>query len=191
MGVVASWGARVFSVDASKIQTFANLTRRSGYKTESQEDEKRKPGTSRVAPELETITLTAFFANALGTDTAAEAEAWRKACDSGEVNALFFGGTAAGKNRYIIQSLQQTDNAFGAKGELISCKLELSFQEYRKEMDRKNPASTANTPSTESPSKKKPSSKVKSAVKNKPGGSGASSGSAGLGGRAINTGTIS
>lgn len=171
MGVVGSWGARVFSVGGDKVLTFKDYTRRVAYRVETNEDGSGKPGTARIAPELQTITFIIQLSLSLGVAPNVEEWEWRAACEAGQTNPLYIGGVAASENHFIIQSITQSEAVFGARGELLSCSLNVTLMEYKREVARKQDIQPVVSTSTTSKKKNtSSSSKPPSSTEGKTGG---------------------
>lgn len=136
MGMVGSWGKRTFKVSRKEIRTFTDFRRTTAYKTESVENGQDKPGTARIAPELETLSFNVLLMRGLGVSPKAEAGAWQKACAEGAVYPLYIGGVKQGKHRFLVQSVTQSETTYDARGKLLSCRLAITLQEYVLEMER-------------------------------------------------------
>lgn len=136
MGTIGTWGSRSFVVSASKMVTFQDMQRKTAYRTESVDNEKNKPGTARISPELETISFTIQLLRSLGVNPQAEADAWRNECAAGNYHPLYIGGVKQGGHNYLIQSVTASECTYDKKGTLLSCKLAVAMQEYVKEMER-------------------------------------------------------
>lgn len=138
MGTIGTWGYRDFSVSPTLLLTFTDYQRKTAYRTESVENGSAKPGTARIAPELETISFNLLLARSLGVAPQAEADEWRKACEAGEIHPLYIGGVRRGPNLFLVQSVTESKSVFGRDGDLLSCSLAITMQEHVREMERKS-----------------------------------------------------
>ena len=84
MGIVAVWGDYTWSVAPERIKTFSEYTRKTAYKTEQVADGKKKPGTTRIAPELTTISFSTVLSGDLGVNPTDELNTLRAACEAGK-----------------------------------------------------------------------------------------------------------
>ena len=160
MGVVANWGPYTWSVAGGVIKTFNEYTRKTAYKTEQVEDDRNKPGTARIAPELIRITFSTLLSRDLGTNAQAELQALRAACEAGEPSALIFGGVPASNNGFLLKSVGEKDAVWGPGGQMLQAVADLEFEEYVKEKARppvvtESPSSAKTSSGSKAPSTKK------------------------------------
>lgn len=145
MPTIGSWGTRLFWADPDSICTFDNFNYKISYKTEQVENGDEKPGTARIAPDLSAVNLQIHASISLGVDVPAEIDAWKTACEQGLINALIVGSRAVGDHQYMIKSMQVANAIFDSHGEIIDCTIDLAFEEYVQEMERKSTSGSSDS----------------------------------------------
>jgi len=127
---IATFGNKVFQVDAKRIYTFNNFSYSATLETEAQEAEGKKPSTYIKGEGLSTLSLTIPLEKMYGIDPRTEWESWESILAQKSPQIFILGGKPLGKNKWLLKSVSPSDVRIDAKGQIQGMNLALEFEEY-------------------------------------------------------------
>lgn len=120
----------VFEVSADKVLTFKSLSQSVKGRWATHNPIKRKPVSEFLGPDARSITMTVNLNAMLGVKPRATLSKIERAVEKGKPYTLVIGGEKIGKYKWVIASVSESWNTVMSKGELISCTLNLTLNEY-------------------------------------------------------------
>jgi len=127
---IATFGNKVFQVDAKRIYTFNNFSYSATLETEAQEAEGKKPSTYIKGEGLSTLSLTIPLEKMYGIDPRTEWESWENILAQKTPQLFILGGKPIGKNKWLLKSVSPSDMRVDSKGQIQGLNLALEFEEY-------------------------------------------------------------
>lgn len=143
--MIASFANKQFDVSDKQIKTFENLSFDAKLITEKQDGTGGKPLTTVKGEDLSSLKLSIPLSVEFGLSPLAEYNDWHSIMTSATPSAFILGTRQFGKNKYLLNSISMTDTNFSIKGVILSCKLELSFEEYAAQGTSKSAAQNNTT----------------------------------------------
>lgn len=128
--MIGYFGKVKFVTSDKKILTFTDFKRDSSVRSEKHNVIGRKPAKEFIGPELDTITFTINLSAAHGVNPRSEAEKWLRMNRLGEAHILVVGKRALGLDKWTVESVSQAWGVIWNKGELYSCKVDITLEEY-------------------------------------------------------------
>jgi len=127
---IATFGKKVFQVDAKKIYTFRDFAYSATLETEAQEVEGKKPSTYIKGEALSTMSLTIPLGKEYGVDPRSEWESWENILAQKTPQYFILGGKPVGKNKWLLKSVSPSNMRIDNKGQIVGMDLTLEFEEY-------------------------------------------------------------
>lgn len=128
--LIGYYGPIKFVTGDKRILTFNDFKRESSVRTEKHAIIGRKPVKEFLGPELDTITFTIHFSAANGVNPRVDAEKWLRMNRAGEAHVLVIGTRALGLDKWTVENVSQAWNVIFNKGELYSCDIDVTLEEY-------------------------------------------------------------
>lgn len=132
--MIGHFGKVKFVTNDKRILTFQDFKRESTVRTEKHAVIGRKPAKEFIGAELDTITFTIQLSAAHGVNPRIEAEKWLRMCRAGLAYPLVIGTRALGMDKWTIESVSQAWDVVMNRGELYSCKVDITLEEYIEEL---------------------------------------------------------
>lgn len=133
--MIGSFGDIIFETSDKRILTFTNLKRDNSTRSEKHNKIGGKPAKEFVGPDLDQISFTINFSAAHGTDPRVEMEKWLRMSRAGEAHKLIIGVRRLGLDKWTIESTSQAWNTVFNNGELYSCSVDVTLEEYLEELE--------------------------------------------------------
>lgn len=128
--MIASFATKQFSVSNKQIHTFTNFSFESKLNTEKLENTGKKPSTNIKGEDLDSFKLSLPLSVECLVSPQKEINDW-KAILSNKIPYLFIlGSKQFGKNKFLLTSISVNDTDISINGAILSCVMELSFEEY-------------------------------------------------------------
>lgn len=128
--MIGYFGPIKFETSDKRILTFADFKRDSTVRSEKHAVIGRKPVKEFIGPELDTISFTISLSAANGVNPRVDAEKWLRMCRAGEAHGLVIGKRGLGLDKWTIESVSQSWDVIFNRGELYSCKVDITLEEY-------------------------------------------------------------
>lgn len=128
--MIGYFGPIKFETSDKRVLTFSDLSRSSSSRVSVHDNIGRKPSTEFIGPNLDGVTFTMNLNASQGSNPRETAEKLLDMCRSGEVHALVIGKKGLGLDRWIITNVSQAWGIVLNKGQLYSCKVDITLQEY-------------------------------------------------------------
>lgn len=128
--MIGYFGPVKFETSDKRIVTFSNLNRSSTSRVSTHDNIGRKPTSEFLGPNLDAVTFTVSLNATQGVNPRKMAENFLIMNRSGEVHPLVIGGKGLGIDKWIITSVSQAWDTVFNRGQLYSCKVDLTLQEY-------------------------------------------------------------
>lgn len=134
MATVATWNGKTFSVDASKVYSFENLTYKAGVKLKEDTSSTGKKTAGQTAKYVQstepaTMSLEVPLDRAMGVDVQAEAMSWIAMAKAGSSGKFLLGGADVLGVNVLLENCEVSDVSVNGNGVMCSCKLKLSFMQ--------------------------------------------------------------
>lgn len=128
--MIASYAHKQFNVSDRQIKTFQGFSFDAKLITEKQDSIGSKPLTTIKGEDLSSFKLSVPLSVDFRLSPLVEFEDWHSILSKATPYILILGTKQFGKNKYLLNSLSMTDTLLSEKGVLLSCTLELSFEEF-------------------------------------------------------------
>lgn len=128
--MIASYAHKQFNVSDKQIKTFQSFSFDAKLITEKQDSTGRKPLTTIKGEDLSSFKLSVPLSVDYGLSPLAEFEDWHAILAKATPYILILGTKQFGREKYLLNSLSMSDTIFSEKGVMLSCTLELSFEEF-------------------------------------------------------------
>lgn len=128
MGVQISWNGMKWGYDAKCIRSVEDLTADRGISVERNEDKEGQPATQTVALDLATVSFSYTVSKAAGGKPRQEYGSIFKAL--GVHAPLYLNGKRFAVKEMMLKSVSSSDWVLSAKGEPLSVKIAVTFEEY-------------------------------------------------------------
>lgn len=125
---MAQWGPKGFLVSPEKIVTFDGFSTSIALKTDNSEDTSGTSPTNTKGKEKQTVSMSINYIRAAGVDPRAQFEEWGSLV--GSAYPLYIGDKQFGPDLLMLTKVDVSDLQLSSKGEFISVKLAVSFDEY-------------------------------------------------------------
>lgn len=120
----------IFEVSDEKIYTFNGFKLDASARYEAHEIIGKKPITEYIASNLKTITLTINLNGSYGVSPIEEMRKWMNLAETGEADYLVIGWEVMGDDQWVVKSVSETWDTFFNEGQLLSGKIDVTFEEY-------------------------------------------------------------
>lgn len=124
----------IFETSDQRILTLAGLTRDIASRWGSHELIGVKPKTEFIGPGLDTINFTVDLNGNNGVRPRTEMDLWLEKARSGIAETFVIGGKPLGVDKWIVKSVSQAWGTIFNRGELFSCKVDVTVEEYISEL---------------------------------------------------------
>lgn len=128
MGYQARWGPKGFIISTSKIVAIEGFQTGYALKTDTNADTSGTPPTNTKGRELQTVSFSTTYLREAGTDPRGQLAEWD--AQVGNAYPLYIGGKVFGPKKLQLQDVSVTDVLFDNAGNMIKCKVGLTFKEY-------------------------------------------------------------
>lgn len=132
--MIGSYGDIIFETSDSRILTFSNFKRENSTRSEKHNKIGGKPAKEFIGADLDTISFTINFSASHGTNPRVEMEKWLRMSRDGEAHKLIIGTRRLGLDKWTIESTSQAWNIVFNQGELYSCSVDITLEEYLEEL---------------------------------------------------------
>lgn len=156
--MIGYFGPIKFETSDKKILTFSGLSRTSSAKIAVHDIIGGKPTSEYTGADLDSITFTVSLNASQGVNPREVADKFLKMNRNGEAHALVIGKSGLGMDKWIITNVSQAWSLVFSKGQLYSCKVDLTLQEYisvKPVSKKRNSAKPGKSPTAGSSTKKK------------------------------------
>lgn len=130
MATVGTLGDIVFEVSDDKILTFYDYGRKTSARFSSHEIIGKKPKLEFIGQAIDEISFTIKLSAYKGINPKEQAEKIREMIENGEVVRFIMAGLPIGKNKWVIESMNEKANFHNSIGQIVSADVELSLREY-------------------------------------------------------------
>lgn len=133
MMVIGKFGDKRFTVSASKIITFDQLSLSGALRTSTEDAVGKKPTTTIKGASLLKLSITSILNYALGVDVQRELDEWLTIEESGKAYPFILCGKAVSLNKFLLSDCKIDDvviSRIRGRPAIVSAKLSLSFIEY-------------------------------------------------------------
>ncbi|MGE5631702.1 MAG: phage tail protein [Caulobacteraceae bacterium] len=127
---IAVFSNKVFAVTGEKIYSFNGFQYSSSLETEKQDSAGKKPSTYNKGSGLDNMSFKIPLNVELGVNPRKELEDWRKIKNAGVAYPFILGSKPFGENKWLLISVEPVDSVIDNFGNIISCELDLKFEEY-------------------------------------------------------------
>lgn len=127
---IGSLGEIAFEVSTEKVMTVGNMTRSYSAKYAEHEIIGDKPVLEFVGANLRTISFEIQIHAEWGHNPKDEIKQLVEYCEGGEVLTFILGDGPVGDNKWVIESVEETDEQWTGTGEVLYCKANISLKEY-------------------------------------------------------------
>lgn len=143
--MIGYFGPIKFETSDKRVLTFSGFSRSSSAKIAVHDSIGGKPKSEYTGVDLDTITFSISLNASQGVNPREMADKLLKMNRNGEAHALVIGKSGLGFDKWIITNVSQAWNTIFNKGQLYSCKVDLTLQEYVSTMPTTKKKSTSNT----------------------------------------------
>lgn len=130
MAQVGTIGDIVFEVSNEIVRTFYDYKRKTAARLTTHDIIGQKPVTEFLGPGIDSISFSMKLTAFKGVNPKTEAEKIRQMIETGEVVNLVLGGSPVSKNKWIIESMDESANYYDGKGNIISSDINITIREY-------------------------------------------------------------
>ncbi|MEG1413467.1 MAG: phage tail protein [Acidaminococcaceae bacterium] len=130
MSIVGSLGSIIFEVSYDVVRTLQDYKRSTSAKVQAHEIIGQKPIVEFLAPALDEITFTMDLTAFKGVNPKTEAEKLRKMIEQGVTASLVLAGEPISKNKWIIESMDESVSATDGSGRTTRSKVTVKLREY-------------------------------------------------------------
>lgn len=127
---IGSLGEVAFEVSTEKIMTVNNMSKSYSAKYAEHEIIGDKPILEFTGANLRTISFEIQIHAEWGYNPKEEVKKLVEYCEGGEVLTFILGDGPVGDNKWIIESIEETDEMFTGTGEVLYCKANINLKEY-------------------------------------------------------------
>ena len=120
----------IFETSDQRILTFSGLKQEIASRWGSHELIGVKPKTEYIGPGLDTISFTVDLNGNNGVKPRTEMDLWLVKARDGVAETFVIGDKPLGADRWIVKSVSQAWNTVFNRGELFSCKVDVTLEEY-------------------------------------------------------------
>lgn len=128
--MIGYFGPVKFVTSDKRVLTFSDFKRESSVRSEKHNVIGKKPAKEFIGPDLDIITFSINLSANNGVKPRMEAERWLKMNREGQAHPLVIGNKGLGYDRWTIESVSQIWDVVFNKGELFSCKIDVTLEEY-------------------------------------------------------------
>ncbi|MFX3672870.1 MAG: phage tail protein [Paenisporosarcina sp.] len=128
--MIGYFGPIKFVTNDKRILTFTDFKRDSSARWGDHAVIGRKPVSEFLGSELDTISFSVHLSASHGVNPRIEAEKWLRMNRNGEAHVLVLGKRGLGIDKWKIESVSQGYDVIFNKGEVYSCKVDISLSEY-------------------------------------------------------------
>ncbi|MEK3996672.1 phage tail protein [Psychrobacillus sp. FSL K6-2365] len=128
--MIGYFGNVKFVSNSKKILTFSDMKYDSTVRNEKHGVIGRKPIKEYIGPELDTVSFTILLSAANGVKPRTELEVWHRMKHRQEARLLVIGGKILGTDKWTVESVSSSWDIIWNKGELYSCKVDITLEEY-------------------------------------------------------------
>lgn len=128
--MIGFFGNVKFVSNDKRILTFSEMKYESKVRNEKHNVIGRKPIKEYIGPELDVITFTIHLSAANGVKPRTELEVWHRMKHRQEAKLLVIGGKLLGTDKWTVESVSSSWDTIWNKGELYSCKVDITLEEY-------------------------------------------------------------
>ena len=128
--MIGSFGKIIFETNDKRILTFSNLKRENSTRSEKHNKIGGKPAKEFLGADLDRVTFTINLLATHGTDPRTEAEKWLIMSRAGEAHKLIIGTRGLGMDKWTVESVSQAWNVIFNQGEVVSCSIDVTLEEY-------------------------------------------------------------
>lgn len=128
MGYQARWGPKGFIISTSKIVGVEDFKTAFALKTDTNEDTSGTPPTNTKGRELQTVSFSTTYLREAGTDPRGQLAEWY--AQVGNAYPLYLGSNIFGPPKLQLQNVDVSDVLLDNAGNMIKCKVGLTFKEY-------------------------------------------------------------
>ncbi|GEN83635.1 hypothetical protein SLU01_19470 [Sporosarcina luteola] len=132
--MIGYFGKVKFVTNDKRILTFQDFKRDSTVRSEKHAIIGKKPAKEFLGAELDTISFTIQLSAAHGVKPREEAEKWLRMSRAGLAFPLVIGTRALGMDKWTVESVSQAWDVVFNRGELYSCKVDITLEEYIEEL---------------------------------------------------------
>lgn len=127
---LGSFGRIVFQVSDQKILTLTEYSREIKARYATHEVIGTKPILEYLSSDLQSIKFKMQFSASLGVNPLSEIEKVCEMCENGEVSYLIIGNTVIGNNKWVIESVSESEDIWTPEGNLLYSEIEVNLREY-------------------------------------------------------------
>lgn len=128
MAYQARWGPKGFIISASKIVGIEDFKTAYALKTDTNADTSGTPPTNTKGRELQTVSFSTTYLREAGTDPRGQLAEWY--AQVGNAYPLYLGEKTFGPPKLQLQNVDVSDVLLDNAGNMIKCKVGLTFKEY-------------------------------------------------------------
>lgn len=128
--MVGSLGDVAFEVSDKMIRTIDGYRRSASARIAQHEITGRKAISEFIGPSLESISFQMKLSRQWGVVPERELETLRKYRDEGEVLLFMLNNKVVGENKWLIESIDESVDHFGMRGEILMVTVSVSLVEY-------------------------------------------------------------
>lgn len=129
MGLQAEWNGMRFEVAPGNVRPIGSLSTTRGVSVERNQDKEGEPATQTVALDLMTLDVSyTAVQSATGENPRGTYGTWWRYV--GTYAPFFLGGRKFMADLFMLKSCNMSDAVVDGRGEIVSCTIELSFEEY-------------------------------------------------------------
>lgn len=128
--MIASFGSKVFSVSADKIDTFNSFQISSSLDTDKQDNLGKKPSTYIKGPGLSNFSVRTKLDISLGVDPLKSMEEWMSIEESEQPYPFIIGGKPFLNTKWLLVGVDGRNTIFDNQGNMLCIELDLKFDEF-------------------------------------------------------------
>ena len=126
---IGAFGSIAFECSSELVRTFADFQRDSKARFAKHDLVALKPALEFLGEDAGEISFKMIFSASLGVNPAEETAKLRQICAAGEAHELVIGNEVIG-DLWVIESLNETAQAFDGKGNCLLAELNVRLKEY-------------------------------------------------------------
>ena len=127
---LGSLGRIIFQVSDQRILTLSDYSREMKARYTTHEVIGSKPILEYLSPDLQSIKFKMQFSASLGVNPLSEIEKICEMCENGEISYLIIGNTVIGNNKWVIESVSESEDIWTPEGNLLYSEIEVNLREY-------------------------------------------------------------